>query len=398
MQPPPDYSSSVVERLESLAADGQIERDPQQFSIAKRMDSVLTALKSRNPARKSSALGWLFAAKRDAGSPVRGLYIHGSVGRGKTMLMDIMFELAPVKRKRRAHFHEFMADVHARIHAHRQKLKNGETRQADPVPPVAAALYEEAVLLCFDEFTVTDIADAMILSRLFTELFRLGAVLVATSNVEPDNLYRDGLNRQLFLPFVDLLKQHTDVVSLDSPTDYRMEKTRSLPVWLTPLGPETEQSFEAAWHRITEGAKPRTENIEMQGRSIAVPAAALGAARFSFHDLCAKPLGASDYMAIAERYRTVFIKDIPVLSPQHANETKRFINLVDMLYDHQVRLVASAEAMPEQLLPVRKGTTGFEFDRTVSRLFEMRSEDYLGQEPENRTESAGNEAVYRQNN
>jgi cell division protein ZapE len=377
MQPPPDYSSSVVERLGSLVADGQIERDPQQLVIARRMDGVLAALKARNPARKSSALGWLFAAKRNTENPVHGLYIHGSVGRGKTMLMDMMFELAPVERKRRAHFHEFMADVHARIHAHRQKLKNGETRQADPVPPVAAALHDEAVLLCFDEFTVTDIADAMILSRLFTELFQRGSVLIATSNVEPDNLYRDGLNRQLFLPFVTLLKQYTDVVSLDSATDYRLEKTRSLPVWLTPLGAETSEKFEAAWHKLTEGAKPRAESIEMKGREVPVPSAALGAARFSFHDLCAKPLGASDYLAIAERYRTVFIGDIPVLTPQQGNETKRFINLIDTLYDNHVRLVASAEAMPEQLLPVRKGTTGFEFDRTVSRLFEMRSQDYV---------------------
>jgi cell division protein ZapE len=377
MQPPPDYSKSVVERLESLVAHGQIERDPQQVMIAKRLDGVLNALKSRTPARKSSALGWLFAAKRHTENPVRGLYIHGSVGRGKTMLMDMMFELAPIEKKRRAHFHEFMADVHSRIHAHRQKLKNGETRQADPVPPVAAALHDEAVLLCFDEFAVTDIADAMILSRLFTELFQRGSVLIATSNVEPDNLYRDGLNRQLFLPFVDLLKRYTDVVSLDSPTDYRLEKTRSLPVWLTPLGPDTDALIESAWHRLTDGVAPRAETIEMKGREVPVPAAALGAARFSFRDLCERPLGASDYLAIAERYPTVFIEHIPVLTPQKGNETKRFINLIDTLYDHRVRLVASAEAMPEQLLPVRKGTTGFEFDRTVSRLFEMRSHDYV---------------------
>ena len=377
MQPPPDYSNSVVERLESLVASGHLERDSQQLMIARRLDSVLTALKSRGPARKSSALGWLFAAKRNTDNPVRGLYIHGGVGRGKTMLMDMTFELAAVERKRRAHFHEFMADVHARIHAHRQKLKNGETRQADPVPPVAAALHDEAVLLCFDEFTVTDIADAMILSRLFAELFQRGSVLIATSNVEPDNLYRDGLNRQLFLPFVDLLKQYADVVPLDSPTDYRLEKTKSLPVWLTPLGPETEAKIDAAWHKLTDGVMPRAESIELKGREISVPAAALGAARFSFRDLCEKPLGASDYLAIAERYPTVFVEHIPVLTPQQGNATKRFINLIDTLYDNKVRLVASAEAMPDQLLPLRKGTVGFEFDRTVSRLFEMRSQDYV---------------------
>jgi cell division protein ZapE len=377
MQAPPDYSCSVVERLEALAADGTIERDPQQIMVARRLDSVLSALKARAPASKSSALGWLFAAKRKTDSPLRGLYIHGSVGRGKTMLMDMMYELAPIEKKRRAHFHEFMADVHARIHAHRQKLKSGETRQADPVPPVAAALHAEAVLLCFDEFTVTDIADAMILSRLFTELFQRGSVLVATSNVQPDNLYMDGLNRQLFLPFVTLLKQYTDVVSLDSRTDYRLEKTKSLPVWLTPLGPDTDARMDAAWHKLTDGVTPRPESIEMKGREVLVPAAALGAARFTFHDLCEKPLGASDYLAIADRYRTVFIENIPVLAAGKGNETKRFINLVDTFYDNQVRLVASAEAMPEDLLPVRKGTVGFEFDRTVSRLFEMRSAEYI---------------------
>jgi len=202
-------------------------------------------------------------------------------------------------------------------------------------------------------------------------------VLVATSNVEPDNLYMDGLNRQLFLPFVTLLKHYTDVVSLDSRTDYRLEKTKSLPVWLAPLGPETDAKMDAAWHKLTDGVTPRAESIEMKGREVPVPAAALGAARFTFRDLCEKPLGASDYLAIAHRYRTVFIDGIPVLAPAKGNETKRFINLVDTFYDNQVRIVASAQAMPEDLLPVRKGTVGFEFDRTVSRLFEMRSAEYI---------------------
>jgi cell division protein ZapE len=224
---------------------------------------------------------------------------------------------------------------------------------------------------------VTDIADAMILSRLFTELFQRGSVLVATSNVAPDDLYRDGLNRQLFLPFVGLLKKNTDIVSLDTPTDYRLEKARSLPVWLTPLGNLTDARMEAAWSEVTAGHRSQPDRIEMKGRFIHVPAAAAGAARFTFHDLCEQPLGAADYMEIAARYKTILIENIPVLPPDRRNETKRFINLVDMLYDNHIRLIASAEAMPEQLVPVRKGTAGFEFDRTVSRLFEMRSEEYL---------------------
>jgi cell division protein ZapE len=379
MQAPPDYSASVVERLEAMAVSGEITRDPLQIAIAQRLDAILHALKAQTPASKTSALGWLFAAKRKSKDPIHGLYIHGSVGRGKTMMMDLMFSLAPIKRKRRAHFHEFMADVHARIHEHRQKLKRGETKQADPVPPVAAALREEAMLLCFDEFSVTDIADAMILSRLFTELFQHGCVLVTTSNVEPDNLYRDGLNRQLFLPFVDLLKTYVDVVSLDTPTDYRMEKVRSMPVWLTPLDGETDARIEAAWHGATEGKKAQAEQIDRKGRFITAPKAVGNMARFSFADLCAAPLGASDYLAIVERYKTIFIEHIPVLVEQKQSESKRFINLVDTMYDGHVRLVASAEVMPEQLMPVRKGTVGFEFDRTVSRLFEMRSKDYIDQ-------------------
>jgi cell division protein ZapE len=377
MQPPPDYSQSVVERLETMVAADELQRDTQQFAIARKLDGVLSALKARKPAAKSSVLGWLFASQRKTADPLRGIYIHGSVGRGKTMLMDTFFSVAPIERKRRAHFHEFMADVHNRIGAHRLSFKNGETKQADPMPPVAASLYDEAVLLCFDEFSVTDIADAMILSRLFTELFRLGAVLITTSNVDPDDLYRDGLNRQLFLPFVELLKQYVDVVSLDTPTDYRLEKTRSLPVWLTPLNGVNDARIEQIWHELTAGAKSRPEHVDMKGRQIPVPQAAAGAARFSFADLCEAPLGASDYLAIVARYKTVVIEHIPVLSPEARNATKRFINLVDTLYDGHARLIASAAAMPEELLPVRLGTEGFEFDRTVSRLFEMRSADYL---------------------
>jgi cell division protein ZapE len=379
MLAPPDYSQSVVERLEKMVTAGDLKRDAQQFAIARKLDAVLSTLKSRRPAAKSSVLGWLFASQRKIEEPVRGLYIHGSVGRGKTMLMDTFFEIAPIRRKRRAHFHEFMADVHNRIAMHRQRLKNGETKQADPMPPVAAELYEQAVLLCFDEFSVTDIADAMILSRLFTELFRLGAVLIATSNVAPDDLYPDGLNRQLFLPFVDLLKHHVDIVSLDTPTDYRLEKTRSLPVWLVPIDGLNDTRIEQAWHELTQGAKSRSEAIEMKGRQILVPQAAAGAARFTFKDLCEAPLGATDYLAIVAHYKTIVIEHIPVLTAEMRNPTKRFINLIDTLYDHHVRLIASAAVMPEELLPVRRGNEGFEFDRTVSRLFEMRSTDYLAE-------------------
>jgi cell division protein ZapE len=293
------------------------------------------------------------------------------------MLMDMFFELAPVRRKRRAHFHEFMADVHERIHRHRQKLKAGETKEADPVPPVAASLIEEARLLCFDEFSVTDIADAMILSRLFGELFQRGCILVATSNVEPDDLYRDGLNRGLFLPFVGLLKKHVEIVPLDSLTDYRLEKDSGLPVFRHPLGPEADRAMDAAWKRATAGRDVAAATIAFRGRAIAVPLAAGRAARFSFTDLCEKPLGAADYLEILAHYDTLFVDHIPLLGAEKRNETKRFINLVDTIYDHRARLFASAAAAPEDLLVTRKGTEGFEFDRTISRLIEIRSTEYL---------------------
>ena len=372
----PDHG--VSDRLAALVASGTLQPDPAQKAMATRFDRLLGEVHAQRPARKSSALGWLFASRKpESASAPKGLYIHGGVGRGKTMLMDMFFELAPIKRKRRAHFHEFMADVHDRIHKHRQKLKAGETKQADPVPPVAASLIEEARLLCFDEFSVTDIADAMILSRLFGELFQRGCILVATSNVEPDNLYKDGLNRGLFLPFVDLLKQHVEIMPLDSLTDYRLEKDSGLPVFRHPLGDEADMAMDAAWRRETAGKAVTAQTISFRGRSIAVPRAAGRVARFSFADLCERPLGAADYLEILAHYDTLFIDRVPLLGAEKRNETKRFINLVDTIYDHRARLFASAAAAPENLLVTRKGTEGFEFDRTVSRLIEIRSTEYL---------------------
>ena len=338
----PDFAS-VAQRYEAKVRDGGIERDRAQEEVAAALDRVLEAIRGRRMSSKSSALGWLFAKKRGvhAKDRIRGLYIHGAVGRGKTMLMDIFYRAVPAKRKRRVHFHDFMADVHGRIHAHREALKEGTVKEDDPIPPVAKALFEEAWVLCFDEFTVTDIADAMILSRLFTQLFERGAVLVATSNVEPDELYRDGLNRQLFLPFVDLLKSHVEIVSLDARTDYRLQ------------------------------------TLAHRGREITVPKAAGGAARFSFDELCGQPLGASDYAAIAGRYDTLFVEGVPVMAKSRRNEAKRFIMLIDTLYDLKRRIVVSAEAEPDALYPHKTGTEGFEFERTASRLMEMQSADYL---------------------
>lgn len=366
---------SVVQRYRHLVETGVIGHDDAQLGVGKALDRLIGEIAAKRLAAKSSSLGWLFGRKRKP-EPVKGLYIHGSVGRGKTMLMDMFFELVPVRRKRRAHFNDFMADVHDRIQKQRAARKNGETRQDDPIPPVAKALAEEAWVLCFDEFTVTDIADAMILSRLFSALFAEGVVLVATSNVVPDELYRDGLNRQLFLPFIAILKEHVEVLSLDAKKDYRLEKLDNLPVYITPLGLAADASMDAAWAAISEGLTVAPAEIVVKGRHVAIPRAAGTAARFTFHDLCEKPLGARDYLAIVERYDTIFLDHVPVLAEARRNEAKRFILLVDTLYDRKVRLIASAEAPPQGLYVGKRGTEAFEFDRTASRLIEMQSRDW----------------------
>ncbi|MFJ7355209.1 cell division protein ZapE [Phyllobacterium sp. NPDC097923] len=370
---------SVRERYDSLVQAGDIAVDPAQEQLADRFDRLIRELATKRLATKSSALGWLFSRRSPRHEVIKGLYIFGEVGRGKTMLMDMFHQLVPAKRKRRAHFLDFMADVHERINAHRKAHKNGETKQDDPIPPVADALAEQAWVLCFDEFTVTDIADAMILSRLFRALFERGVVLIATSNVEPDNLYRDGLNRQLFLPFIDLLKTHVDVVNLDARTDYRLEKLNRMPVYLSPLSDDTKQKMDEAWHTATEGAAVSEDHFKVKGHNVVVPRAARHAARFGFADLCSKPLGALDYAAIISRYQTIFIDDVPILDYARRNEAKRFIILIDILYDHHVHVVISAAASPDKLYEAKRGTEAFEFDRTASRLFEMQSEEYLAE-------------------
>lgn len=360
-----------------LVDKGEITRDPVQEALVDRFDRLIVELGTSDAASKRSSLGWLFA-RRKAPLVPRGLYIHGGVGRGKTMLMDMFFRLAPVKKKRRAHFNEFMADIHDRIGAHRAAVKAGTAKGDDPIPPVAAAISEQSRLLCFDEFTVTDIADAMILSRLFTALFGNGVTLVATSNVAPDDLYRDGLNRALFLPFVATLKQNVDVVAIDIPTDYRMLKLSHLPVYVTPLGPDADRQMDAAWATASEGHSAAPATVEVMGRQVRIPLASGAVARFGFADLCDEPLAARDYLAIAERYDTILIDHVPVLDQTRRNATKRFILLIDTLYDRHVRLIASAEAPPDQLYAGRPGITeAFEFARTASRLNEMQSREWV---------------------
>lgn len=368
---------SVRTRYNELARDGVIDTDIAQIEIADRLDELNARIGAARLAVSSSSLGWLFAKRASQNGPVRGLYIYGGVGRGKTMLMDFFFRACSEPRKRRAHFHDFMADVHDRIGDYRRKVKEGSVKDTDPIPPVALEIAAEAKVLCFDEFSVTDIADAMILSRLFKVLFEQRVVLVATSNVMPDNLYKDGLNRGLFLPFIDILKEHTDTANLDADQDYRLGKLSASTRYFTPIDDTGNKQMGALWQSIA-GATPQSAEIAVKGRTIAVPQAGLGAARFAFDDLCAQPLGARDYLAIARAYHTVFIDGVPVMDQTNRNEAKRFINLIDTLYDSKTKLVVSAEAEPTELYRSSSGTEGFEFDRTASRLIEMRSDAWMG--------------------
>ncbi len=369
-------SGTIHRRYSERVARGEIESDPAQIEAVKKLDALCVALAESRLARKSSALGWLFGGRK-APEPPRGLYIWGSVGRGKTMLMDLFFDTVEVRRKRRAHFHSFMADVHARVHDWRQKKKAGDVKGDDPIAPVAADLAEEAWLLCFDEFAVTDIADAMILGRLFQALFAKGVVVVATSNVEPGDLYRDGLNRALFVPFIEMIRQKMEVTRLEARTDFRLEKLSGSEVWFTPLGDEATAKLQRLFHALTGVERGAPDNVRVFGRDVAIPEAAHNVARVRYEDLCDRPLGATDFVEIARVYHTIVMDGVPVLDPARKNEVKRFIVLIDALYDHRVKLVAAAAAAPQALYPGGTGHEAFEFDRTVSRLIEMQSTEYL---------------------
>ena len=369
-------TGAVSSLLAARIRKGEIEQDPVQAELARDLDELAAKLETRTLASKSSSLGWLFSRQKKA-EPIRGMYIHGAVGRGKSMLMDLFFRSVHLKTKRRAHFHDFMADAQERIHRQRQAFKNGETKEEDPMPPVARELAAEATLLCFDEFTVTDIADAMILGRLFSQLFDLGTVVVATSNVAPDDLYKGGLNRALFLPFIAQIEAHMEVLRLDARTDFRLEKLAGVRMWLVPADAAAETALDTAWLKLTGGVAGAARELVVKGRKLHVPRAAQGVARFAFADLCEQPLGASDYLRLAHDYHTILIDRIPVMEAADRNAAKRFVTLIDALYDNAVKLMASAGADPLSLYRETEGTVANEFKRTSSRLIEMGSESYL---------------------
>jgi cell division protein ZapE len=341
-------------------AKGELKSDAAQANAACKLSELAKALGTKRG----------FSFLRKPGRHPKGLYIWGDVGRGKTLLLDFFFAAAPVAKKRRAHFNRFMVDAHARIHAERQRANS-----SDPIPVVAHALAEEARLLCFDEFQVTDVADAMILGRLFDHLFREGVTIVATSNTPPDRLYEGGLNRQLFLPFIAQIKERLEVVELNGPTDYRLQRIAGIKVYLTPLSPEADAAMDAAWRRLTDCAHGKPMSLPVLGRQLHVPQAARGVARFDFRDLCAQPLAAADFLAVAEEFHAVLIDHIPLLSPENRNEARRFVLLIDTLYDEGVKLICSAASAPDALYPQGDGADAFR--RTASRLAEMQSEDYL---------------------
>jgi cell division protein ZapE len=372
LSPPP---ASFHSQYESLVASGAIEPDAAQAQVAEAFAALEQRLANYRPPGRQRLLGRLFAEKN--GAAPRGLYVHGDVGRGKTMLMDLFFEQSRVEHKRRAHFHEFMADVHERIYGFRQQIARGELVDGDVIALTAAAIFDQAWLLCFDEFHVTDIADAMILGRLFAKLFALGTVVVATSNVAPEELYKGGLNRALFLPFIAQISDHMDVLRLDARTDFRLEKLTGVKMWLVPPDEAAAAALDRAWAKMTGNAVPKPRDIPIKGRLLHVPCSAKGVARFSFADLCENPLGAADYLRLAHDYHTILIDRIPVMDHAQRNAAKRFIALIDALYDKAVKLMASAEADPVSLYVATEGHEANEFKRTASRLIEMSSQSYL---------------------
>lgn len=358
----------------ALRQKGRLEPDPAQQLAVERLQSLYRALTTYRP--EHGLRGWFarfgLAENHGAQAPV-GLYLCGPVGRGKSMLMDLFFACVPTPLKRRVHFHSFMLEMHERIERERR------SRTAEPIVKVARDLADEATLLCFDEFEVDNIADAMILDRLFTALFDAGIVVVATSNREPDELYRHGLNRERFLPFIDLLKQKLFVLHLDNGRDYRLARLVGRRVYFTPLDEAAHRALAATFAELTDAAEGAAASLVVYGRTLTVPRAARNVAWFGFADLCARPLGAADYLALAERYPAILVEGIPRLSHERRDEARRLNVLIDTLYEARTMLVASAEAEPAEIY--REGDGSFEFARTVSRLNEMRSAEYVAHRP-----------------
>lgn len=372
---PGDMPSALRAAYDQLIASGKLSPDPPQAPALQALERVERDL--RRPARRG-----LF---RKAAPPPRGLYLWGPPGRGKSLLMDLFCRVAPEPRKRRAHFHVFMAEVHGLIRAWREgdaavrRARFGRASGDDPIPPVADHVASGARLLCFDELQVTDIADAMLLGRLFEALFERGVVLVATSNRAPEDLYRDGINRQLFVPFIALITRRCEVVELTGGRDWRLDRLRAARAWFSLDAPGAREAFDALWCDLKGDQAEAAATLEVAGRQVVLARTDGTLARARFDELCERPLGPQDYLALAGRFHTVFLEDVPRLGPERREAARRFVTLIDALYEARARLVVLAEAEPEALYP--EGDGAFEFERTVSRLQEMRSADYLARSP-----------------
>jgi cell division protein ZapE len=358
-------------------AGGELAHDSSQELAAERLQDLWRRLRGYDPAPSAPAgglLGRLLRRKpvEEAGETrPNGLYLVGQVGRGKSMLMDLFFDVADVPRKQRIHFHKFMQQAHARIH----QWKQTHTNVSDPIPPLADSIAADSALLCFDEFQVNDIADAMILGRLFQALFARNVVVVATSNTTPDNLFKGQPGRDAFLPFIALIKQNLDLLVMEDGQDFRRARIRGMPTWHVPADARADAALDNAFAELTGQAHGAPETLMVMGRALTVPQAARGVARFDFSTLCATALGAGDYLALATHFHTLILDGIPRLSPDNFDQARRFITLIDTLYDHRVKLVASAADMPDRLY--MRGENAKMFERTASRLEEMQSQDWL---------------------
>lgn len=369
----PNSGETPLGRYRDLAARGALIADPAQELAAEKLTSLANALKSYTP--KSGKRGWLarFGMKNSDTPPPLGLYLYGGVGRGKSMLMQLFYDTVSTAAKERVHFQAFMRDFHNEIHRRRQ-LPMFED-EGDPIPGMADGIADTTTLLCLDEIEVRDIADAMIVGRLFEKLFARGVVVVATSNRHPDDLYKDGLQRDKFVPFIQLIKEKLDLLALDAAQDYRIGRLAGSQVYHSPLGPAADAALTDTWNRLTDDSPPKPDHVIVSGRRVNVPAAAHHVARFNFADLCQQALGPADYMAIATTFETVIIDHIPQMSEENKDAARRFVTLVDALYEHRTALICSAAVAPDKLYVGNEG--GFEFHRTVSRLIEMQAADYI---------------------